>query len=145
MPLRIWILVAALLTACASSGGGEAGDELIFLDSQIFDARLHDSLDAGHPDVTVAFEGADVTANQLPERIDRWLYTIAQSDGTVALEPDPDLPAGRGLIGIAITMTIGAYKFVRETAFYWPARSYHATLYHVPDGSQLTRVVFTRR
>ena len=93
----------------------------------------------------VAIRGTDATVNDLPERIDLWLQSIAKRNGgRVDVLPDPEVATSRGLEAVALSFVMGAYSFIREASYYWPAREYNATVYYQPGPGTLTRIVFTR-
>ena len=48
----------------------------------------------GHSTVTVNFIGTDATVSAVPERLDKWLYVIAQQEnGKVEVVADPEIEA----------------------------------------------------
>ena len=139
-------LVAPLALSCAHTAEGEpAPAEVAFVDSKIFDDQLKASLTAGHEQVEVVFRGTDATVNNLPERISVWLETVTKREGArVVVLPDPDQPQGRGIESIALALVMGAYSLVHDATYYWPARSYDATVYYLDGPGTLTRIVFKR-
>jgi hypothetical protein len=137
--------LAALSLACASSAPAPPS-QLQFLDSELFDEQLHDSLDYGHGQVVVRLAGSDVTVNQIPERLDLWFAAVARRyKGQVEVLPDPDLPTGRGLTDMAVSFVVGTYKVVRDRVRYSAARGYDAKVFFAPADGAITRIVFTRR
>jgi hypothetical protein len=143
-------LAALLALVCAL--GSCAGDappppsELGFVDSQIFEKQLRESLAADHPTVTVLFRGTDATVNRLPERLDKWLYVVSKQDGSkVDFVPDPAFPASKGVLGIALGVGMMGYKLIEKEVHYFPVRAYDATVYYHPATGTLTRVVFTHK
>ncbi len=137
-------LLAGALVACAS-GGAPPASQLRFLDSEIFEKQLHNSLAADFPEVMVVFAGTDATVNEIPDRIDKWLFTVAKKEGKVDFQPDPTIPAGRNPIGLALTFGVGAYKLITEYTHYAPAGNFNAVVFYHPSEGTLTRVVFMRR
>jgi hypothetical protein len=141
-----WIslgLVCALALACASGAKAPPTSVMQFVDSQMFDDSLRDALSADMPEVTVSFSGASVTVNEIPDRLDSWLYSISKRNGgKVEVTPDPALPAARSPIALALSFGLTGFKLVREQYHYFPARQYDAFVYHDPTSGVLTRVVF---
>jgi hypothetical protein len=138
-------LAFALSLCCAGSSPSEAPVRAVtFVDSQQFDDSLRAALEQSVADVTVSFVGASVTVNQIPPRLDRWLYAISsRKGGSVQLLPDPERPASR-TVGIvaALGLATNVYKWVREELTYRPADDWNAIAYYEPGGEALTRVVF---
>ena len=143
---RTFLVLCALiapiaLAACASKP--PVGNQLRFVDSKIWEDQLRQALASDEKEVTVVFEGHDVTVNALPDRLDAWLYTISKrSGGKVDFLPDPALPATRNPIALALSFGLTGYKFAAEEYHYFPARDYNAIVYHDPTTGTLTRVVF---
>ncbi|MEN8158935.1 MAG: hypothetical protein ABFS41_02555 [Myxococcota bacterium] len=137
-------LAVAVVLACAS--GPPPPSQLTFVDSKIFDDQLHAALAAEHPAVTVQFMGSDVTVNQLPERLDTWLYLLVDRyEGKIQMTPDPSAAMSKGIEGIAMGLAVGAYKLATERMYHGPIKHYDATVYFIPGSGALTRVVFQRK
>ena len=118
---------------------------LDFLDSATFDSRLSKALDSGAKIVTVRFL-SEATTNELPPRVDRWLYAVSERYGNaVALKPEEGTTIDRNLAVVALVLGKQAYELLRTELTYRPARSYDATLYYIPQTGALTRVAFTNR
>lgn len=137
------LVLIFVLAGCASDV--PPPDRLIFLDSQVFDDKLRTSLASDHAAITVGFTGTDVTVNSMPPRLDKWIYVVSKSDGSVEAVPDPELVVGRSMAAVAITLAISSYKMVSEYLVYQPVRDYDATIYYAPKSGLVTRVVFSRR
>ncbi len=136
-------LACALALACASEPKPAPSSVMQFVDSQMFDDQLRTSFSGDVPEITVSFSGATVTVNEIPDRLDSWLYSISKRDGgKVEVLPDPALPATRNPIALALSFGVTGYKLVREQVHYYPARDYNAFIYHDPTSGVLTRVVF---
>jgi hypothetical protein len=139
------VATIALALSCAGSPQPSAPvRSLVFLDSQQFDDQLREALKQSVPDVTVKFQGTSVTVNQIPARLDRWLYAISsRKGGSVELLPDPERPATRAVeVMAALSLVTGAYQWIREEMVYRPAQNWNAIAYYDPGGDVLTRVVF---
>jgi hypothetical protein len=130
---------------CASKPHGQAGS-VPFMDSSNFDHSLSKQMGDKTSTIEVPFV-ARATANEIPERLDKWLYAAGEgSGGKVEMQPDPALPAERNPLALAgIGLAIQAYQFAREKMLYYPARSYDAIVYVDPKDGRITRVVFSLR
>jgi hypothetical protein len=143
---RAIALLAVLLVACAG-GKKEAAavSEFTFLDSGLFDQTLSRSM-WGKTDPILVNMAAVATVNDVPERLDKWLYQIGKSTGgSVRIEPDPALPQDRSIAMLGLSLAIQAYSFAKEKVIYHPARHYDATLFVDPADGRITRVMFTLR
>ena len=139
-------LVLLLQGACSSPSRETTLRSIRFVDSAIFDDQLSASLAAQHDQVTVRFEGDEVSVNGLPPRFDAWLvYVARKAGGTVELRPDPELAAARGVETLALSLVMGAYQAVQRSMLYRPARGYDIAVYHEPGGTRITRAVFVRK
>lgn len=140
------LLLAACLAGCAGSGPPPPS-YLRFVDSRIFDDQLQDSLAQDYDSVTVAFEGSDVTVNNLPERLDAWLYNLQNRyDGKVEFIQDRDAGAvGKGLEGLAVMAAVGAFKLAKDRLHYRSLQYYDAAVYYQRGTGAVTRVVFLRK
>ena len=121
------------------------GQEIGYLDSDTFDSRLASALRGGTPTVTVRFV-VPVPLDQIPERVDRWLSAVGERyGGIVELEPDPNFPATRDIVGIGISIVTRVYQAVQKKLLYRPAGAYDATLYYHPGENAITRIEFRHK
>ena len=136
-------ICCALALACASKPEAAPSSVMQFVDSKMFDDQLRKSLAADLSEIAISFSGVAVTVNDIPDRLDSWLYVISKrSDGKVEVLPDPALPATRSPVMLALSFALTGYKMVQEQVHYFPARQYNAFVYHDPTSGVLTRVVF---
>lgn len=148
--LVVLVGCAAALAGCATSsdeGGSDAaesggGATISFFDSGGFDRKLSDILRADPPEASITFVTSP-TVNDLPERLDKWLVAVEKYDGTVAMEPDPEM-AQRSIIGEILSLVTGVYKISKYRHTYGPVGEYDATVYYLPSGS-ITRIRFHRK
>lgn len=148
------VIVALTGFACAGSGGesgataagavaSSSADEpaqLVFLDSRIFDEELSDAMSDETSKIVVQVPGA-FSLNDIPERMDRWLYAVKDGGGKVAAEPENP---SRGLVSAAIDLVVTLVGKIDEIRLYRPAQDYDATLLYREDGT-VTRILFDRR
>lgn len=134
-----------LLAACSTTpgaGGADAPATVTFLDSRIFDESLSRSLAAGHKEVTVETQ-AGVSIDRIPERMDKWLYTVSEANHKVVAQPK-ETPQMRsiGLVALIQAIATGTYGWLRENMTYAPARKYDATLIYDKATGNVERIVF---
>ena len=143
------LAAVAAVAACASKPKPPPGPVLLeFFDSKLFDDQLRRAMAEESPEITVAFIGTDATVNEIPDRLDRWLTTIASEDAQrVQVRPDPRLPMPKNpaAIGLGLSLAMRAYDATRDWLFFAVAGDYDAVLLHDPRTGRLTRLVFARR
>ena len=146
--MRALALLIVVLAACAGGkkdGEASGGGEFTFLDSGLFDQTLSKSM-WGRTDPILVNMAAVATVNDVPERLDKWLYQIGESTGgSVRIEPDPALPQNRDIAMLGLSLAIQAYSFAKEKVVYHPARYYDATILVDPADGRITRVMFSLR
>lgn len=125
--------------SATSAAPGEA-PRLVFLDSQIFDEELSDAMSDEPAKITVQVP-AKFNLNEIPDRLDRWLYAVKDGGGEVVAKPENP---SRGLITEAIDVMVSLVGRIDEYRLYRPSRDYDATLLYGEDG-MVGKVVFDRR
>ena len=116
-------------------------DKITFIDSSVFDKSISKAMKVKHPNVTIAFE-QDFSLNNIPDRIDKWLYMVHEYHGTVVKKPVPT----RGLLEEAIIYIItGIYNVIKKNMMYGPAKDYNATIYYYPEDDIIHEVVFEHK
>jgi hypothetical protein len=144
-----YLLCAGILTlalGCASSG--PVTSQLRFVDSQIFEKELQNSMGAKLPQIVVGFAGRDATVSNMPDRLEKWLFVINdRDDGNVRFQADPNFMQPKSPIPIGLAFTIGAaaWKMYRNWSHYAPASDYNALVFYHPMDAYLTRVIFVRK
>ncbi len=156
---RVLLVVSVALTglACAEYSGrptafsapGQQAEQvakgpvqLVFLDSRVFDEDLSGSMRGASHKITVNVP-AGFKLNDIPERIDRWLYSVKQGGGKVVAKPE-NPPRTRGLVAAVIDIVVSIAERVDEMRLYQPSQQYRATLLYREDGT-VRKVVFDRR
>lgn len=142
--LCAWALCSAV--ACASDGD-PLPTQLRFVDSQIFEKDLQESLGEDLPSITVGFAGTDATMSDMPDRLEKWLFVISErDDGKVEFQPDPAFVVPKSIpYGLAFSIGVAAWNMYKNWAYYAPARDYNAIVFYHPSEGYLTRVVFVRK
>ena len=149
---RVLLILTIAMTGLACTGSdkspaetkapGSANEpaQLVFLDSRIFDDDLSSSMSAESPEITVNVP-VGFNLNEIPERFDRWLYSVKESGGTVVAKPENP---SRGLVSAAIDVVVAIVEKIDEMQLYQPSEQYNATLLYREDGT-VSKVVFDRR
>lgn len=150
----------ALEDAAPLSGGAtgslpevpeSAQRHMTFLNSRIFDRDLSKAMATKVQHVVIDVAGS-FSLDVIPERMEKWLVAVQDSDGQVQAQalPSPDQVATRSAALIALVQVAVSYfqeKQVeaKEKALYAPARAYHARLFYQQETGSVTRVTFHRR
>ncbi len=145
------LLLFISIASCTTIESGDSDREELpagiqFLDSDSFDTALSAFLKDEKAEVEVTML-ARVTLNEVPERLDAWLFHVKDHyGGAVELVPEEGAFAGRGpAVAAGLTLAIKAYGMMRERLLYSPAQNYDALVYYEPVDGRMTRVVFHHR
>jgi hypothetical protein len=145
------ISVSFLLYGCSagktSTDGALVPDndavlEVQFLDSRTFDSNLSDAL-RNQPWRVNVTPVAPFSVNEIPERLDKWLYVVQNSGGTVLVQEEPE-EVLRGGIAIGLGVAIEITEYVIKKRVLGKAKNYNVTLLYDVDG-QVQLVTFERR
>jgi hypothetical protein len=126
----------------ALAPGNDVVLEVQFLDSRTFDSNLSDAL-GNQPWRVIVTPVAPFSVNEIPERLDKWLYVVQDSGGTVLVQEEPEEIVRGGIAG-GLGVAIEIAKYVIEKREFGKARNYNVTLLHDMDG-QVQMVTFERR
>ena len=154
-------LIILVLAGCDQGGGrtainildGSAGRtkmtvsdpaEMNYSDSSFFDRELSGTMEAKPREIRVAVQFGFRVDGRVPQRIDKWLYTIQDSGGKVSAVQDPPPPKTRGLITMLISVAVQIWDAFAETRMYSPAKNYNATLLY-DEEKVVTEIVFNHR
>ncbi|MGE0315331.1 MAG: hypothetical protein AB7P21_27260 [Lautropia sp.] len=124
--------------AVASSSGAPVN--LSFFDSRIFDDELSRAMKAQASEIVVDVP-VGFSLNEIPPRVDRWLYSVKDAGGEVSAEPEVRT---RGILSAAIDVVVSFVGHVGDYFTFAPSDRYSATLVYKPDG-KVSRMVFVRR
>lgn len=136
---------APIDTAAAAPAG------LPFLDLPRFDATLAAALQSPDPQVVVTFY-QQVSPNQLPQRLQKWLTAIEQSGGVLDVAPPPgDLAPRNPVLLLSLVSglwtSIKAWGDIKESHVLQAAAGHQATL-QLARGAEgdivVSRLVFQR-
>lgn len=114
--------------------------QLVFFDSRTFDFDLSNAMRAGSPEISIDVPAA-FTLNKIPERVDRWLYSVKESGGAVVATPEFQT---RGLFAVVIDVLVSVFVKLDEKLTFAPSDRYRATLLYRADGT-VSKIVFNRR
>jgi len=123
------------LSACATHPTQPVSD-FNFMDLDVFDTTLQQSMTAGSQDIKVTVMG-DLTVNKIPDRLGKWLSVVAEN-GQLDYQPKT-----KSIELLALLPTI--YEYARETLKYLPARSYDATVYYQQSTGKIDQIVFHKK
>ena len=143
------LLLNLFVVSCSTVGGDAAAQadpvRIQFLDSETFDTELSSALEERGPEVEVTMVGP-VTLNEVPERLDVWLYHVKDNyGGELELIAEDGEFAARGPGAMGLGLAIVAYGRLREHLLYRPARNYDALVYYTPADGRITRVIFRHK
>lgn len=113
---------------------------LVFFDSRIFDTDLSAAMRAAKPEIVVDVP-VGFNLNQIPERVDRWLYYVKDSGGTVVAEPEI---RHRGIFSVVVDVIVMFVGKLDEKTMFSPSEQYQAKLVYKQDGT-VSRIVFNQR
>ena len=114
--------------------------KIVFFDSRIFDRELSRAMQSSSAEIVIEVP-VGFSLNEIPQRVDRWLYSVKDSGGDVIAEPETKT---RGLVGAAIDVVVSFFERVDEHLTFAPSDQYSATLVYKTDGT-VNKVVFARR
>jgi hypothetical protein len=123
-------------------------DHLVFSDNSKFDSQLSDYLGDDPAKFTID-PVTDMSPNDLPPRLEKWLSVVKKSGGKVKLQKAPPVTAADGptsrtfIITELIDLAVTAYEYISEMRLYSSAKAYDATV--VYDGTNIQNIVFTKR
>lgn len=127
--------------AYAAGSAAVTDGALLFVDADMFDRKLSDTLSTRTPSVELRFPVA-VNMRKLPERLDKWFSAIEKTGGVVEAKPVAET---RGILGSLIELAFKLYDLLTARDLYAPARDYNATVYYKRSNGEVVRVVFSLR
>jgi hypothetical protein len=133
---------ASVQQAYAAGSAAVTDGALLFVDAEMFDRKLSDTLAAKPAKAEVQFPVA-VGMKKLPERLDKWFSAVEKSGGKV--ETVAVTETGRGILGDLIELAFKLYDLLTARDLYAPAQYYNATVYYRRSSGEVVRVVFSLR
>ena len=113
---------------------------VVFFDSRAFDRDLSQAMRSESPEIVVEVP-VGFSLNKIPERIDRWLYTVKEAGGPVVAEPEHKQ---RGVMTALVDVVVSMFVKLDEIVTLAPSERYGATLLYRPDGT-VNKIVFKHR
>jgi len=134
-------LATSVQQAYAATSAVAADGAILFVDADMFDRKLSDTLNAKPASAEVRFP-VRVSMKKLPERLDKWFSAIEKSGGKVDAVPVAET---RGILGDLIELALKLYDLMTARDLYAPAQYYNATVYYKRSSGEVVRVVFDLR
>ncbi len=154
--LLMVLMVLVFSAGCASDGSRSATSaastrtlpvtaandppHVVFFDSRAFDSDLSKAMRSESPEIVVDVP-VGFNLNKIPERVDRWLYSVKESGGAVVAEPEFKQ---RGIFMAAIDVVVSIFVRIDEALTFGPSERYGATLLYRQDGT-VNKIVFKHR
>ncbi|MFN0304850.1 MAG: hypothetical protein ACKVQU_31365 [Burkholderiales bacterium] len=157
MAKHLFLLMVLILCAgCASDGSRTAASaaptrtlpvtaakdpvHVVFFDSRAFDSDLSKAMRSESSEIVVDVP-VGFNLNKIPERVDRWLYSVKDSGGAVVAEPEFKQ---RGVLSVVIDVVVSFFGKIDEALTFGPSERYGATLLYRQDGT-VNKIVFRHR
>ncbi len=115
-------------------------DDIIFFDSEIFDAKLSLALRSNKDEVVIRML-EPFSVNQIPERFDKWIFSVKNYGGEVELKPE----IRTRFFGVIIGLAIEAYNLAKEVLIYRTASNYNLVVYYTQGKGTIPRAVFVKK
>ena len=145
----ILIICFIFLTACTTDfrtaridDPDEKPEKIIdLMDSEVFDYKLGFSLIRNLEEVEINII-SPFNANEIPERIEKWLSSVDEHGGKVTMIMDSKYPKQRGLISEAIDLVLSAYESIKKNVLYTATDDYNAEVFYNVNTGGITKIVF---
>jgi len=144
MKKLVYIVVVLCLTSCFATTPAKSPSELenvVFIDTNVFDKDLADSMSVKTDTITVVPVG-HLSINQMPERLSKWLGAISDKKGQVEIEPKVE---GTRSLGLLISLLPLALQYLRNESSYGLAGNYNATINYEPETGVVKKIVFNKK
>lgn len=138
-------LIILVLIGCNSTPTKSKIDleNLRFIDTEIFDKDLIQSMKAKSETITIAIIG-NISINNIPERLGKWLSIVMNKQGKVDFKMN-ERTTGVEPLSLAIGVLPTAYKFLKKEASYGLAGNYNVTVFYIHDNGIITKIIFTKK
>ena len=115
-------------------------DDIIFFDSELFDAKLSLALRSNKDEVAIRML-EPFSVNTIPERFDKWIFSVKKYGGEVELKPE----IRTRFFGVIIGLAIEAYNLAKEVLVYQAASNYNLVVYYTQGKGTIPRAVFIKK
>ena len=152
MKLIITLIILVLIGCNSTSSKSKIELENIrFIDTEIFDKDLIQSMKANSETITVSIIG-NISINNIPERLGKWLSIVTDKQGNVDFNKikSTNTALNERTTGVEpVSLVIGvlptAYKFLKKEASYGLAGNYNVTVFYIPDNGFIKKIIFTKK
>jgi len=152
MKLIITLIILVLIGCNSTSSKSKIELENIrFIDTEIFDKDLIQSMKANSETITVSIIG-NISINNIPERLGKWLSIVTDKQGNVDFNKikSTNTALNERTTGVEpVSLVIGvlptAYKFLKKEASYGLAGNYNVTVFYILDNGFITKIIFTKK
>ena len=144
MKFLVYVLVILSLAGCFSKTISKSPEELenvVFIDTSLFDKDLADAMSADTESITVVPVG-NLSVNQLPERLSKWLGAVSDKQGEIEITPKVE---GTKSFGLLFSLLPPLFNYLREESSYGLAGNYNATISYEPETGIVKKVVFNKK
>jgi len=144
MKLIITLIILVLIGCNSTSSKSKIELENIrFIDTEIFDKDLIQSMKANSETITISIIG-NISINNIPERLGKWLSIVMDKQGKVDFKIN-ERTTGVEPLSLAIGVLPTAYKFLKKEASYGLAGNYNVTVFYIPDNGFINKIIFTKK
>jgi hypothetical protein len=140
----IYFFIALMLSSCTTQPHKtrEQLENIHFIDTEIFDKNMLQSMYANTKNINVAITG-EISINQMPERLGKWLGAVVEKQGRVDVKPEM-MTKDFGISAFFALLPY-AYNFVKEEFSYGISGNYNATIFYNPETGLIDKLVFTQK
>lgn len=142
--LLSYCLIILGVIGCSTSGPPKTPSELenvVFIDTNVFDKDMVDSMSTKTDTINVTPVG-QLSINQMPERLSKWLGAISDKKGRVEIEPKA---TGTKSFAFLLSLLPFAYDYLKSETSYGLAGDYNATIFYEPDTGVIKKIEFVRK
>jgi len=113
-----------------------------FIDLDVFDASMTNSMRVNASTVTVTFPNQAVTINELPERLQRWLSAVHNHGGGFTVETQEGYQK-KGLLTV-VGLMVSGYNLARDSLPMVMGRRYRAVIIVGGEQDGVDKIDFMR-
>lgn len=137
-----YCLITLLLCSCSamSSKPHRELENISFVDADVFDNQLLELMSTDTNNIVVSMIG-EVSINQMPARLGKWVSVVNEKGGQVGFEPKTTSRSLSLLIGLLPP----TYEFISEQLVYQSVGNYNATIFYDPATGKINKMVFVNK
>ncbi len=135
-------LITLLLCNCGTTSSKPPSEleNISFVDADVFDNQLLELMSADTNNIVVSMIG-EISINQMPARLGKWINVVNEKGGQVGLEPKTTSRSLSLLIGLLPS----TYEFISQQLVYKPVENYNATIFYEPTTGKIQKMVFAKK